>query len=216
MNTNQISKRILCYGDSLSFGKIPGPTQRYNVDERWTGLLQRLLGEKFEIIEEGLRGRTTDINDPNVPGKNGLEYFQSCIASHLPVDLVIIFLGTNDLKEKFNRSPEQIAAVFKQYKESISIAANYLEEKEPQILLVSPPLINESHISADWGYAGGEEKSKKLGEEYLKVANEINAHFLDLAPIIRPSDIDGIHLDKANNKKLAETIYQEVIKFFNV
>jgi lysophospholipase L1-like esterase len=213
MNTHLSVKRILCYGDSLTFGKIPGPTKRYSSHERWTGLLQNLLGAQYEIIEEGLRGRTTDLNDPNSIGRNGLEYFQSSILSHLPLDLVIILLGTNDLKEKFNRNAHEIASVFIKYKEAISFAAKYLEEKEPEILLLSPPLIDENHALAEWGFKGGETKSKELCNEYQKIATEIHAHFLDLSSVIKPSNLDGIHLDKGENKKLAHIIHQEIIKF---
>ncbi len=210
MTPNPNTKRILCYGDSLTFGKIPGVTKRYAANERWTGILQNLLGKEYEVIEEGLRGRTTNLDDHNAVGRNGLEYFQSCILSHLPVDLVILLLGTNDLKEKFHRSADEIASVFTKYKEAMTFACQYLKESEPRTLLLSPPIIDEAHTISEWGYRGGEEKSKLFGNEYLKVANEIQADFLDLGPLLKVSPIDGIHLDEENNEKLAQVLAEKV------
>ena len=209
------TKRILCYGDSLTFGKIPGPFTRYLPNERWTGVLQELLGYEYEVIEEGLRGRTTDMDDPDSIGRNGLSYFQSCILSHLPVDLVIILLGANDLKERFNRTAKEIAPAFKKYKDALLYACKYLEEKEPQILLISPPLVDEANTLPEWGYRGGGEKSKELGKEYSKVAKEMKADFIDLASIVKPSPLDGIHLDPESNRIVAIHVKEIIIKLLD-
>ena len=49
-------KTIVCYGDSNTWGYIPGSAEeRYPYDIRWTGVLQRLLGAEYHVIEEGLR-----------------------------------------------------------------------------------------------------------------------------------------------------------------
>lgn len=210
MNITVQATRLLCYGDSLTFGKVPGHTKRFATHERWTGVLQGLLGSNFEIIEEGLRGRTTELNDPDSIDRNGFTYFQSCVLSHLPLDFVIILLGTNDLKAKFDRDPVEIAASFKKYKDALSYAAQYLEEKEPRILLLSPPHINEAQTLSEWGYTGGEEKAKLLSKEYAQIAQTIQADFLDLAPLVQPDELDGIHLDLESNKKVATVIAQKV------
>src|SRR3989344_4134320 len=104
--------RILCYGDSNTRGFVPlsGGNQRYEPDQRWTGLLQTALGDKCEIIEEGLDARTTNIDDPRpgFVGKNGLTYFVPCLDTHKPLDLVIIMLGTPDMKALFNKNRDEI------------------------------------------------------------------------------------------------------------
>ena len=47
-------KEILCFGDSNTYGLIPGTKERYGRDTRWTGLLEQHLYEKgYRIIEEG-------------------------------------------------------------------------------------------------------------------------------------------------------------------
>src|SRR3990172_1574496 len=111
MNINPSAKRILCYGDSNTRGFIPlkNGLERYPVDKRWTGILQKLLGQDYEIIEEGLDARLTSREDfrPDVLYKNSLSHVFPIVASHKPLDLVIIMLGTTDLKEKINMQPEE-------------------------------------------------------------------------------------------------------------
>ena len=108
--------RIVAYGDSITYGWIPNPnppSTRNGPKDRWPGALQKELGTNFQVIEEGLDGRTTDALDPGSPISgaqlDGSAYLPACLASHLPVDLVIIMLGTNDLKPVFKRTPFRIA-----------------------------------------------------------------------------------------------------------
>ncbi|MEO1797934.1 MAG: GDSL-type esterase/lipase family protein, partial [Pseudomonadota bacterium] len=107
-------KRIMCFGDSLTWGWIPVaegvPTTRYPAEVRWTGVLKAALGEGTTIIEEGLSARTTMLSDPTDPRLDGSAYLPSALASHLPLDLVILMLGTNDTKAYFHRTPFEIAA----------------------------------------------------------------------------------------------------------
>src|SRR3954451_1636747 len=112
------TKRIMLYGDSNTWGFIPikegAPSTRYPADVRWPGVLQAKLGNGYEVVVEALNGRTTDLADPTVPqvsgaGLDGAAYLPAAIASHVPLDLVVIMLGTNDLKAMFKRSPLGIA-----------------------------------------------------------------------------------------------------------
>ena len=100
---------VLCYGDSNTYGYNPSNGFRYPPDVRWTGRLQRLLGEGYHVVEEGCNGRTTVYDDPLEGWKNGIDYLKPCLNSHKPVDIVILMLGSNDLKEVFHASPEDIA-----------------------------------------------------------------------------------------------------------
>lgn len=104
-------KHILCFGDSNTWGYIPGSGgQRYDLDQRWTGILQQELGVGTRVIEEGLNGRTTLWEDPTVPlRRSGLAWLPACLDSHRPLDLVVLMLGTNDLKVQFALTPEEIA-----------------------------------------------------------------------------------------------------------
>ena len=111
-------KRILCYGDSNTWGYISGSDhQRYGKEERWTKLLAKLLGNQFEVIEEGLNSRTLISNDPRPgkEGKNGAEYLIPCLDTHDPIDLVILILGTNELKNTYQKSAEEIGNLLEEY-----------------------------------------------------------------------------------------------------
>ena len=96
---------IVAFGDSNTWGSIPAEGARYSPGVRWPGVMARELGTGYQVIEEGLRGRTTVFDDPDEPGRNGFVYFAPCLLSHAPLDLVIIALGCNDCKAKFGATP---------------------------------------------------------------------------------------------------------------
>ena len=143
--------RIVAYGDSITYGWIPNanpPSTRYGPEDRWPGALQKELGDNYQVIEEGLDGRTTDAPDPGSPISgaqlDGSAYLPACLASHLPVDLVIIMLGTNDLKPIFNRTPLRIAigaAHLIDLANTLNggVGTTY---KNPKVLLICPPPLN--------------------------------------------------------------------------
>lgn len=111
-------KRILCFGDSNTWGYVSGTDhERFGENIRWPKVLQKLLGLKFEVIEEGLNSRTLVSEDrrPGKEGRNGSQYFIPCLDSQDPLDLVILMLGTNELKEEYKKSPKQIANLLEKY-----------------------------------------------------------------------------------------------------
>ena len=111
MNTNIDAKRILCFGDSNTWGYVPGSKHnRYPSNVRWTGILQNMLGSFFEIIEEGLNSRGIINGDkrPGKEGRSGMEYIVPCLDTHDPLDFIIVFLGTNELKSELNLTSEDI------------------------------------------------------------------------------------------------------------
>ena len=114
----------MCYGDSYTWGYVPSSDHdRFPSDVRWTGILQKELGENFEVIEEGLNGRTLVSDDPRLgkEGRNGKEYLLPCLDSQDPLDLVILFLGTNELKDIFTMSADEIGqTVEKEYIQMIN------------------------------------------------------------------------------------------------
>ena len=103
------AKTILCYGDSNTWGAIPSSDERYQRSIRWPSALQNLLGSEFEIISEGLPGRTLVAHDPNKPHRTGITHLQTFLESSEPLSLVIIMLGTNDVKGIYNLSAADIA-----------------------------------------------------------------------------------------------------------
>ena len=131
-------KRILCFGDSNTYGYIPGGNgRRYGPDVRWTGLLSAWLKPECLIIEEGLPGRTTVFEDPILPGRKGSDYFYPCLWSHAPLDMLLLMLGTNDCKMRFGASAKNIASGMEALvRMAISTP---VWAATPKVLLISPP-----------------------------------------------------------------------------
>ena len=198
-------KKILCYGDSNTWGYNPRTQERYPKSQRWTGVLKEELGEEYEIIEEGLNGRTTVWEDPIEGYKNGKEYLIPCLESHRPIDLVILMLGSNDLKKRFSLSAYDIAQGAGVLLDVIQKSASGPAGDVPQILLMAPPPVGKLTEFAE-EFEGAEEKSRKFSSRYQQVAEEYRCGFLDTSEVIVSSDIDGIHLEPNEHHKLGKTV----------
>lgn len=199
-------KTILCYGDSLTWGYDPATGKRIARDKRWPGVLRNDLCENYFVIEEGLNGRTTLWDDPLHGGyKNGMKYLIPCLASHRPVDLVILFLGTNDLKTRFSLSAAEIARSIRVLVDLILKSEAGPHENAPELLLVAPPLITEPSNFAE-EFESGKAKSHLLGQYYKQVAEEYSVYFLDASEVVTASDRDGIHLDVDEHVKLGHVM----------
>ena len=194
-------KNILCFGDSNTWGYSPQDGNRFPPDIRWTGVLQKSLGADYRIIEEGLNGRTTFINEDERPLRSGSDVLQIILESHRPLDFVIIMLGTNDLKVEYNLSVEDIAQGAKTLCEMV-LNSEYLADNIPQILLVSPTHIGSTIMpDQEEFFNQAREKSYQFAEHYEKAAAEIGVHFLDAANIVEPSKVDGVHWDADQHVK---------------
>lgn len=206
-------KSIVCFGDSNTFGHNPLNGERFSEEIRWPCVLQRILGDKYKVIEEGLNGRTTVFEDPNDDWKNGIDYIRGILCTHRPVDILVIMLGTNDMKTVYNASPEEIAAGM----EAIVVSAQDVMEKKqgyvPEILVVSPPLLGDEVEYGPFGdsfSAESREKSRKLAPLYKKLADEHGCLFFNAAEHIVASKADNLHLDPESHGKLAEKIAEIV------
>ena len=138
-------KTILCYGDSNTWGYNPSTGGRYPRDVRWPGVLRRELGDDYLVIEEGLNGRTTVWDDPIEGYKNGKEYLVPCLETHKPLDLVIILLGTNDLKVRFSVSAYDIANGAGALVQIVQKSEIGPGGRAPQVLLLAPPPCGQAH-----------------------------------------------------------------------
>ncbi|TAK78002.1 MAG: acylhydrolase [Gammaproteobacteria bacterium] len=212
-------KTILCYGDSNLRGFVPGSfnektglSARFPKNKRWTGVLQTILGEEYDVVEEGINGRTTTLEEitPGRPYRNGLATFPICIESHYPVDLVIFMLGTNDTKKQFNRSAEDIAEGVRQL---VKIVKNS-DKGVAKILLIAPqPIVKIGGLHPEFDDEAIA-KSKALAPLYQKVAQEEGCDFLDAGLIISSSLLDGVHIEEADSRLLAEAVAKTVIRNF--
>jgi len=214
-------KTILCYGDSNTHGTLPidfdlletpfiSSNYRLPREKRWTGILQRELGSKYYVIEEGLNGRTTVWDDP-IEGthKNGLKYLVPCLESHAPIDLVLLMLGTNDLKTRFSVSAIDIALSAGVLVKTIQQSGSGSDGKNPKVLLMCPPPLGKmSYLSKL--FTEGVKNSLELAKYYKKIAKLYECDFLDVAEIIRPGDIDGCHYEEKEVEKIGLALVKVV------
>jgi lysophospholipase L1-like esterase len=208
-------KNILCYGDSNTWGSVPMPSLRergrFDLHTRWPGVLRDQLGPDYWVIEEGLGGRTTVWEDPLSPHRNGAAYLPPCLMTHQPLDLVILMLGTNDLKHRFGLSPYDIASGAGFLVDVIQRSLCGPGETAPAVLLLCPPPTTEvipPHFAEM--FAGAVEKSRALALFYRQVADDFGVHFLNVGAVIESSPVDGIHFSAEAHRKLGETVAEKV------
>ena len=210
-----MKKRILCYGDSNTWGYTSGTDhQRYGEKERWTKILAELLGDEFEIIEEGLNSRTLISNDlrPGKEEKNGYEYLIPCLDSHDPIDLTVLMLGTNELKATYNKSIEEIGEIFETYfVKTILNRKSQISDSYSKLLVIAPPIAKDDGSGK---YKGAYEKSLKFNEVYSEIAKRNNCYFVDNNML--DVGIDGVHLTKESHKILAEKIYNKILNILEI
>ena len=209
-------KTILCFGDSNTHGYNPNDGTRWPYNVRWTGLLQKELGDGFHVIEEGLGGRTSVFDDPLEPGRKGIKDVPMLIETHKPLDLVIIMLGTNDTKNWFSATPAAIASGCGKVVEAFQTYRYPEWCTPPKILLVSPIHIGpETEKSGCVGFdISSHEKTLQLAELYKVEAERLCTYFLDAASVAEPGT-DNVHLDIEGHKKLSIAISKKIKEIFN-
>lgn len=205
-----MQKNILCFGDSNTHGYNSKTGGRFDVNERWTKLLQKNLGDDYYIIEEGLSGRTTSFEDPVFEGLCGLNVIYPCMMSHEPLDLVIIMLGTNDTKDRFNANSFIIGKGLERLAQK-TIDTHAAWRGAPNVLLIAPPPIHPDYAkTAVAGEMGDKcvERSRGLAKEFKEVADRLHCHFLDAGSIpgIEMYPYDWMHLSLESHKLLADEL----------
>lgn len=217
-------KRILVFGDSNSWGWVPTdagvPTRRYDPADQWPNVMQDALGDDYVVVVDALSGRTTDVDDPTAPMRgaalNGAAYFPAAIAAHLPLDLVVIMLGTNDTKAQFQRSPLRIALGAGQLVDIAQSSADmfgggWYTYDAPEVLLVAPPPLGPQTMFAevfegDTGIA----RSKGLAPAYSAIAEVAGVGFFDAGSVIATDGVDGVHLSAEAQRALGAALAEEV------
>jgi lysophospholipase L1-like esterase len=202
---------VLCFGDSNTWGYDASTAERFARDVRWTGVLQSSLGQEYRVIEEGLNGRTTVWEDPVEGDKVGKRHLLPCLLSQAPLDLVIIMLGTNDLKMRYSAPVTDVAAGVSLLADIVLGSTTGKGGTAPALLIVAPPPFAQLSAFAAM-FEGGSEKSRSLGRLYAEVARAHGCAFLDAGTVIRSSDIDGIHLEASEHGTLGRAVAREVKK----
>lgn len=216
-------QRILVFGDSNSWGWIPQenaiPTERYSEENRWPGVAQQILGENYEIIVDGLSGRTTDVHDPGSSlsgaGLNGAEALPAVIGSHLPLDLVVLFLGTNDTKVVFDHSPLRIGMGAASLISIVQNSGEFFGDgwyvyPAPRVLLVAPPPLGEPTVLAETFDDMSVERSEQLAAVYNLVAEQMGVAFFDAGEVIETDGVDAVHFSAETHQTLGEALAEEI------
>lgn len=212
-----MSRTVVCYGDSNTWGYTPGSGVRFDEKTRWTGRLQTLLSKEYRVAECGMNARTTSFDDPFRDYLNGRHGLVHCMVAAKPVDLLIISLGTNDLKYgTVYRSAKGLDALL-----DVAVHANtYMPgsspvyRDEPRILVISPIALHEE---LDRKFPGHEmngklDDSRKFAAVYREVCQKWQVYFLDAAQTASASEIDCVHMDAVSHAALTEEVYHAVQK----
>ena len=198
---------IVCFGDSNTWGKKPGSQERWPFHLRWPGVLQALVGNAARVHEEGLNGRTTVWDDPMRPDRSGRSHLGIVLESHAPVDVLVILLGTNDLKQRFSLSPFAIA-------EGVGSLLELCEQHQQcpkQVIVVSPPLLTAT--PDEWNthaFENGISRSALLAEHYEFFARRFSARFIDGGALATADKTDGIHIDAHSHRRIGEAVAREI------
>ncbi len=208
-----MKKHILCLGDSNTHGYCADPADcadggiRFNENERWTCLLQKALGDGVLVTEEGLSGRTTVFPDPLHESMDALSCLYALLKSHEFLDLLIIMLGTNDVKERLGMNAACIGIGMERLVRKAQ-SVDCWGSREPNILIVCPPPIRPEMEMSETGQPMGKgciEKSVELPRYFRKTARLTGAHFLDAAEC-EFNHVDGMHLTRRGHAQLAEKL----------
>ena len=195
-------KKILCFGDSNTFGYNPNNGSRYNENSRWTGILKNLCKNNYEIIEAGCNNRTAFSNNPDGIQFTGYMILPEYLKKFY--DIIILAIGINDLQKFYNPTLEE-------FETGIENIIKKIRENNPNcdIIILSPSYITENILNSNFRFMFNQtsiRKSKQITPIYEKIANEYNCKFLDLNKIVIPSEIDGLHYEVEEHKKIAQSI----------
>ena len=206
------NSRLLRRFQHLRAGSRSGPLDQFGLWQRWPGVIQAELGSGRHVIEEGLSGRTTVRDDP-VEGehKNRRRYLKPCLQSHTPVDLLIITLGTNDLKRRYNQPAPEVA---------IGIGCLFLDTRElgtgpggkmPGIMIVAPPPMHDDLKEWHQSFDGAPARSRELALAFEIIADSLEVHFFDAASVCTCDPVDGFHLSAEARAALGAALAREIV-----
>lgn len=201
-------KSVLCFGDSLTWGYDPRTVGRHALADRWPSVLGAALGPQVNVIAEGLNGRTTAYDDHLADAeRNGVKLLPSVLESHKPLDLVILLLGTNDMKRGIagtaigaTKGIDRLVKLIRHHDWGFGFEV-------PEILIVAPPAICET-ANAPFAamFRGAIDESAMLASFYRDLADETGCGFFDAGSVAQTSPLDGIHLDADNTRAIGRGI----------
>ena len=210
-----MNRRVLCFGDSNTYGYNP-MGGRYDVDTRWPCVMGSVLGDGYEVIEEGLNGRTFAMDDPTEGGfKSGVQYLPPCLMSHNPIDVFVVMLGTNDLKQRFGLNAVTIAHNLTHFVKLVRAYGEDSNGDSPRVLVIAPPLVGdwligtqmENHFGSD-----APERSRALATSFRRYARLLKCDYLNAADVTQPCKLDAIHLTAEAQRALGTAVANKVLE----
>lgn len=209
---DEYQKRILCFGDSITWGYNPADGTRFAYHQTWPGVMEKSLGEDYKVITEALVARTTCFDLPYAPDRNGSKFLPMIMESHSPIDLVIIMLGINDLMHLSGKKADESAWGLLSL---IRIAYTPLfGGAPPKILIIAPPLPGKMSDFSKQGFGGAESEIQKLPEAQKIVAETALCDFMDSNDFIKVESVDGLHPMPEQYKILGEKAAEKVREIF--
>ncbi len=211
-DANHDKLSVVCYGDSNTYGFDPYTGGRYPYEKRWTTLLGEKLGSLYDVIPEGLNGRTTAYDRPGAGWKNGVSSFIACLGTHKPVDYLVIMLGTNDCNAGLGLSAEAIAKGMENLVILAEKESPELQGYIPQIVVTVPPAITEDYSNSPFAWelsAASVENSRDIAPLYREIAERHGCLFVD-ASLTADVSADCMHLSEKGHAELSELLYKEL------
>ena len=195
-------KKIICYGDSNTFGYNTKDCSRFDENTRWTGILQNSLGKGYEVVNEGMCDRTGFVTNPKGFLFSAQKHFPKLISKSEDIDLLILWLGTNDLQSQYDIS---MGSVEKGLEKLINIA----QEKTKNIIIIPPVILNEKVLEGNFNFQFDKTsviKSKKIGRIFRTLASVYHCEYFDINKITKPTHLDGLHYDENSHKIIGEKL----------
>lgn len=202
-------KTILCYGDSITWGTDAETGGRHAFEDRWPNVLQKALGPSVQVVADGLRGRTTGYDEHLAAcDRNGVRILPTTLYTHAPLDLVIIMLGSNDMKPAIAGTALAAMQGMRRLVEIVRLNATRDGTSEPPaVLIVAPPPLSET-ANPEFAamFAGGVEQSRMIAGFYADLADVEGCGFFDAGSVAETTPIDGVHMDAANTRAIGRAL----------
>lgn len=209
-------KQILVYGDSVSWGIMPGTRRRFDFATRWPGALEHALNaadENVRVVENCLNGRRTVWDDPFRPGRNGAAGLAEAVELNAPLALVVIALGTNDFQATHAIGAWASAQGVGRLVDIVRRAPAEPGMPQPGIVVVAPPAIVEPKGENVLKFEGAAARSIGFAAALAAIAAARAVGCFDMNTVTSASPVDGIHLDAEQHAAVAQAMADVVRPF---
>ena len=199
---------ILCYGDSNTFGFNTWDCSRFDEETRWTKLLNKNLGDKYKVIEEGACNRTGFVDNDDGELYSAQKHFPKILNMYEQLDFIVLSIGTNDFQYKYNIEMETVETGLEKL---ISSA----KQKTNNLIIIPPVILDTNILNGPFKIYFNEssiKKSKIAGDIYKKVSQKYACTIFDINDFTLPSSIDGLHYDEESHKIIANKLSDLILK----